>query len=98
MMYARDRGILQSQITAAVRSLRLRGVRQITADHLRVELDAMLDASEGRDDVLPAPVDSPDTLSGQQCSSIEEHALSTLDALTVAMSGLTAHRICNNLN
>ena len=98
MMYARDRGILQSQITAAVRSLRLRGVRQITADHLRVELDAMLDASEGRDDVLAAPVDSPDTLSGQQCSSIEEHALSTLDALTVAMSGLTAHRICNNLN
>lgn len=98
MMYARDCGILQSQITAAARSLRLRGVRQITADHLRVELDAMLDASEGHDDVLTIRVDSPDTLSGQQCSSIEKHAVSTLDALTAAMGGLTAHRIYNNPN
>lgn len=98
MMYARDHGILQSQITAAARSLRLRGVRHITADHLKVELDAMLDAGYGHNAVLSIPVDVPDNLSGQQSSSIEEHAVSTLDALTAAMGGLTAHRICDNLN
>lgn len=98
MMYARDRGILQSQVTAAARSLRIRGVRQITADHLRVELDAMLDATDGRDNVQTVPVGSPDSLSGQQCSSIEEHAVSTLDAITAVMGGLTTHRIYNNPN
>lgn len=98
MMYARDHGILQSQITAAARSLRLRGVRHITADHLKVELDAMLDAGYGHNAGLSIPVEVPDNLSGQQSSSIEEHAVSTLDALTAAMGGLTAHRICDNLN
>ncbi len=48
MMYARDHGIMQSRITAAARSLRLKGVRHMTADHLKVELDSMLktDVSE----------------------------------------------------
>ena len=98
MMYARDRGILQSQITAAARSLRLRGVRHITADHLRVELDALLDAADSPDTVLPVTVDPAEMLPGQLRTSIEEHAVSTLDTLTSVMGGHTVHRICNNPN
>lgn len=99
MMYARDRSILQSQITAAARSLRLKGVRLITADHLRVELDAMLNPVATGDPDVPLPVSAVGIMPQQQKTSIEEHALSTLDALTAAMCNrTTAHHSCNHLN
>ena len=86
MMYARDNGILQSQITAAARSLRLKGVRHMTADHLKVELDSMLktDTPENDADTLTA-VSSLDIRPRQQRTSIEEHAMTTLDSLTAVM-------------
>lgn len=85
MIYARDHGILQSQITAAARSLRNKGVRHITSDHLKVELDSMLDITPaGEADVTDA-VASLDIHPRQQRTAIEEHAMSTLDSLTECM-------------
>ena len=99
MMYARDHGILQSQITAAARSLRIKGVRHMTADHLKVELDAMLktDLSDNDADTLTA-VSSLNIHPRQQRTSIEEHAISTLDALTAAMCGHSQPHTDNILN
>ena len=86
MMYARDHGIMQSRITAAARSLRLKGVRHMTADHLKVELDSMLktDVSENDADAI-ASVSSLDIHPRQQKTSIEEHAVTTLDSLTAVL-------------
>ena len=86
MMYARDHGIMQSRITAAARILRLKGVRHMTADHLKVELDSMLktDVSENDADAI-ASVSSLDIHPRQQKTSIEEHAVTTLDSLTAVL-------------
>ncbi|THG50546.1 transposase [Muribaculum caecicola] len=86
MMYARDNGIMQSRITAAARSLRLNGVRHMTADHLKVELDSMLetDMSENDADTI-ASVSCLDIHPRQQRASIEEHAETTLDSLTAVL-------------
>ena len=88
MMYARDNGIMQSRITAAARSLRLKGVRHITADHLKVELDSMLktDVSENDADTV-ASRSCLDIHPRQQKTSIEEHAVTTLGSLTAVLCG-----------
>ena len=86
MMYARDNGIMQSRITVAARSLRLKGVRHMTADHLKVELDSMLktDVSENDADII-ASVSCLDIHPRQQRTSIEEHAETTPDSLTAVL-------------
>ena len=84
MMYARDHGILQSQITAA-RRLRNKGVRLLTSDHLKVELDYMLNTGSSVDSDVPLDVASLEIQPGLQRTSIEEHAMSTLDSLTDVM-------------
>lgn len=86
MMYARDNGILQSQITSAARSLRLKGVKHITADYLKVELDAMLkpNVTENNEDIL-AGLSSLDIHPHQQKTAIEQHAITTLDSLTAVL-------------
>ena len=96
MMYARDLGILQSQITAAARSLRAKGVRHITADHLKVELDSMRETDHTGNNAIELPAASLDIHPQQQRTSIEEHAMSTLDALTAAMGAPSAFRSYNN--
>lgn len=87
MMYARDNGILQGQITIAARRLRNRGVRHLTADHLRVELDSMLNADRHDAGLMQYPDLSIQIPSQNQHSDIERCATSTLDALTAAMQG-----------
>ena len=85
MMYARDNGILQGQITIAARRLRNRGVRHLTADHLKVELDSMLNADSHDAGLMEYPDLSIQMSSQNQHSDIERCATSTLDALTAAM-------------
>lgn len=85
MMYARDNGILQGQITIAARRLRNRGVRHLTADHLKVELDSMLNADSHDAGLMEYPDLSIKMSSQNQHSDIERCATSTLDALTAAM-------------
>ncbi len=81
MIYARDNGVLHSRITAAARSLRLKGVRRITADHLKVELSALADngACSG------ATLDS-EPESAVQAAMIERHADDTLTSLSDVMN------------
>lgn len=85
MMYARDHGILQSQITAAARRLRNKGVRLLTSDHLKVELDSMMNIGSRFDSDVPLDVASLEIQPRLQRTSIEEHAMSTLDSLTDVM-------------
>lgn len=82
MMYARDNGILHSQITAAARSLRQKGVRTITADHLKVELGAITDV-KGNNAIL-----DNDPAALRQSAMIEKHADDTLLSLSAVMNGL----------
>ena len=58
----------------------------MTADHLKVELDSMLktDVSENDADAI-ASVSSLDIHPRQQKTSIEEHAVTTLDSLTAVL-------------
>lgn len=92
MMYARDNGILHSQITAAARSLRLKGVRSITADHLKVELGALVN-----DAPKPVTIDS-DPVSGLQCAMIEKQADDTLSSLAAVMNSLEHFTYTENQN
>ena len=85
MMYARDHGILQSQITAAARRLRNKGVRLLTSDHLKVALDSMLHTGGSNDFDVPLDATSLEIQPRMQRTSIEEHAMSTLDSLTDVM-------------
>lgn len=81
MTYARDNGILHGSITAAARSLRLKGVRRITADHLKVELNALADSGVTH----TATLDS-DPISAAQSAMIEHHADDTLSSLSAVMN------------
>lgn len=87
MIYARDNGILQSEISSAARRLRNKGVKQLSADHLKVELDFM--RGHNIDTLNDIPCQSPvaGIHSTAQSADIESHSLSTLDALTAAMNG-----------
>lgn len=91
MIYARDNGILQSEITHATRRLRNKGVKHITADHLKVELDAMrnIPTTQNADDQYLE--EALKMQSHKQLVDIEKHALSTLDALTSVMSQQSYH-------
>lgn len=98
MMYARDNGILQGQIAIAARRLRNRGVRHLTADHLKVELDSMLNADRHDAGLMQYPHLSIQMSSQNQHSDIERCATSTLDALTAAMQGQSTLNACINHN
>ena len=92
MMYARDRGILQSQITACARRLRFKGVRHITADHLKVDIDASMIHNAPGGDICPGLQDPIHADAAHL--SIEKGAAGTLEALTQAMThshNRTAH-------
>ncbi len=82
MMYARDRGILHSQIVASARRLRLKGVRHITADHLKVEIGAVRDTPGSQDSADVSELPAYDGM----WLSIQHGASLTLDALTEAMA------------
>lgn len=85
MMYARDNGILHSEITASVRRLRNKGIRHITADHLRVDISAAAyDAKGGHTCAIP------DGDEAEELREIEAHALGTLEQLTGIMNRTTS--------
>lgn len=98
MMYARDNGILQGQITAAARRLRNKGVRHLTADHLKVELGSMLNPEKSTSADLQCLDTSLQVQANSQLQDIERHAASTLDALTAAMGSLHSCQTTINPN
>lgn len=95
MIYARDNGILQGEITNAARRLRNKGVRHISAEHLKVELDFMRNAGNPPNHDGKYLEDALRLQSHNQLLNIEMHAQSTLDALTAALSRQSSAGTCH---
>ena len=93
MMYARDNGILHSEIAACAARLRARGIRHMTADHIKVDIDSR----RGNADCSTMASLNPDGEYRQQQRLIEECAGGTLEILSEALlqtrkSGRTNHQ------
>lgn len=93
MMYARDNGILHSEIAACAARLRARGIRHMTADHIKVDIDSR----RGNADCSAMTSLNPDGEYCQQQRLIEECAGGTLEILSEALlqtrkSGRTNHQ------
>lgn len=95
LMYARDNGILHNQILASVRRLRQKGVRVITADHLKVDISAAI-----HPDCIPKQEMTLDNILGSSPSSqlqqIEQQASMTLSALDMVMNRPSTHKFSTN--
>lgn len=95
MMYARDNGILHNQILASVRRLRMKGVRHITADHLKVDISAAIhpDNASSTAETLSNMLSIE---SASQLLQIEKHAQLTLSSLDSVMAHSSSHKFSIN--